>query len=89
MKLAKVVGNVVSTLKPEQFKGGKFLLINPIGIDEKTENDPEVALDMVDAGPGDIVLVMSEGNSVRQLLKTEKIPLRTVIVGVVDHFDLV
>jgi ethanolamine utilization protein EutN len=88
MKLAKVIGNVVSTLKPENFKGGKLLMVDPINLKEKSDNKPVVALDLVDAGPGDIVLIINEGNSVRELLKTDKIPLRTVVIGVVDHFDV-
>lgn len=88
VRLAKVVGNIVSTLKPDSFKGGKLLLINPIGLDEETDNNPEVAIDLVDAGPGDVVLVVNEGNTARQLLKTDKIPVRTLVVGVVDHFNV-
>jgi microcompartment protein CcmK/EutM len=63
MILAKVIGQVVSTMKLDIFKGFKLLLVKPIDIEEKPKGKSFLVLDTVQAGVGDIVLVMDEGNS--------------------------
>lgn len=90
MFVAEVIGNVWATRKHESLKGRKLLLVRPI--DPKTRKaiaDPVMALDAgVDAGPGDIVLVMDEGGSARQILKDSKAPVRTIVCGVVDEVSV-
>jgi ethanolamine utilization protein EutN len=94
MKLGRVIGNIVSTIKNESLKGSKLLLVEGIDLSgrrsssERRSSPPEVAIDRVDAGIGDIVLLIDEGNSVRQILGDEKVPARTLIVGFVDHYDV-
>jgi len=46
-----------------------------------------LAVDQVQAGEGDLVLVNSEGNGARQLIPIEKLPIRSLIVGIVDQVD--
>lgn len=88
MKLGRVIGSIVSTLKSESFKGAKLLLVERIDLQGKRSAPPVVAIDRVDAGPEDLVLLIDEGNSVRQLLQDERVPARTLVIGVIDHFDL-
>ncbi|MGQ9706192.1 MAG: EutN/CcmL family microcompartment protein [bacterium] len=86
MWLGRVVGDIVSTIKNEDFIGMKLLMVRQINMKTLTPfGSSTVAVDRVDAGVGDIVLVMDEGNSVRQILGKDRIPLRTVIVGKVDE----
>jgi ethanolamine utilization protein EutN len=83
MILARVVGNVHCSLKHPALRGYRLLRVIPQSGDDG--NGAElIAVDTVSAGPGDLVLVQSEGNSARQLLGREDIPTRQVIVGVVD-----
>ena len=88
MILARVKGNVVSTLKHPCFKGHKVLIVQPI--DEKGNDIGKsfLSCDTVQAGPGDTVLVQQEGNTARQLLGTKDDPFHSVIVGVVDKVDI-
>lgn len=84
MFLARVVGDVVATAKHPHLAGQKLLLVRP----EPTPGRPEpvtvIAVDTVQAGPGDWVLVADEGNAAAQVLAKSRGPVRTVIVGVVD-----
>ncbi len=85
MFLARVVGTVVSTHKNDRLEGKKLLLVQRLGLDDESDGSVEIiALDVVDAGEGDRVLVVQEGSSARKLFADEKIPVQAVIVGVVD-----
>jgi microcompartment protein CcmK/EutM len=88
MKLGRVIGSIVSTIKNESFKGCKLLLVEGIDLAGRRSSPPEVAIDRIDAGIGDIVLLIDEGNSVRQILGDDKVPARTLIIGFVNHFDV-
>ena len=85
MFLARVVGDVVSTHKNERLKGKKLLLVRRLDLEDGLDGSIEViALDVVDAGVGDKVLVVQEGSSARTVLDDPKIPVQAVIVGVID-----
>ncbi len=89
MYLARVVGDVVSTHKNDRLVGKKLLLVRKLGLDDAPDGSMEViALDVVDAGVGDKVLVVQEGSSARKIFQDEKIPVQAVIVGVVDSVDV-
>lgn len=89
MTLAKVKGNIVSTQKNSELVGHKLLIVHPIDLDNNYigKNDV-VALDFVNAGIGDIVLLVQEGKAVQQLLGHRKAPVHSVIVAVVDSIDI-
>jgi ethanolamine utilization protein EutN len=88
MFLGRVVGEVVATTKHPHLAAQRLLLVQP----EMTPGRPQlasvIALDTVDAGVGDRVLVADEGNAAAQVLRKPRGPVRTVIVGVVDETDL-
>ena len=89
MYLAKVTGSVVSTHKNDRLAGKKLLLVQRLKLDDVSDGSIEViALDVVDAGVGDKVLVVQEGSSARKIFNDERIPVQAVIVGVVDRVDL-
>jgi ethanolamine utilization protein EutN len=83
--LARVVGDVVATIKHPELHGRKLLLVQPLNRDGTPRGKPVIAVDVVDAGPGDPVLVLDEGNGAAQVVRRPRGPLRTVIVGVVDE----
>ena len=89
MTLAKVKGNLVSTQKNSYLIGHKLLLVHPIDLDNNyIGNKDVVALDMVDAGIGDTVLLLQEGKAVQQILGHRNAPVHSVVVAVVDSVDV-
>lgn len=88
MMIGKVTGTYVATQKNEQLRDKKILIVQPITPEGNASGREILAVDVVDAGVGDKVLLMSEGTSARQILENNKIPVHTVIVGVVDGVDV-
>jgi ethanolamine utilization protein EutN len=84
MILGKVVGNVVSTIKLPVYRGYKILIVQPVNDKEEPQGESVLALDTVQAGVGDTVLVIDEGNSSRLIMNNSTAPVRTMIVGIVD-----
>jgi ethanolamine utilization protein EutN len=87
MFLATVVGEVVATIKHPHLAGQKLLLVRPEPTPGRPQAPSVIAVDTVQAGPGDRVLVADEGNAAAQALRLPRGPVRTVIVGVVDEVD--
>ncbi len=85
MILGKITGNVVSTIKLGIYEGYKILIVQPIDPDGRARGDSFLAIDTVQAGPGDTVIVIDEGNSARQIIDDKMAPVRSVIAGVVDE----
>ncbi|MEJ2430669.1 MAG: EutN/CcmL family microcompartment protein [Deltaproteobacteria bacterium] len=83
MFIARVVGLVVSTMKYETLRSSKLLIVQETDVTGKVIGTPRVAVDTVDAGEGDIVLV-AEGSAARQTDITRDRPVDNVIMGVVD-----
>lgn len=88
MFIGKVIGTVVATLKHEIYKGHKLLMVKKLDPTFKPLKDYLIAIDTVQAGVGDIVLINDEGNSARQILNEENACVRSLIVGYVDSVDL-
>ncbi|HYE75340.1 MAG TPA: EutN/CcmL family microcompartment protein, partial [Blastocatellia bacterium] len=61
MLLARVLGNVVATHKNSRYEQGRIMLVQPIGPDGKPRGATVLALDSVDSGEGDLVLIVQEG----------------------------
>jgi microcompartment protein CcmK/EutM len=89
MYIGQVSGTVVATIKNELFHGRKLLVVGKLGLDGKPTSKYDVAVDMVQAGIGDRVLVLDEGNSARQIVDREPNgAIRAVVVGIVDEVTL-
>jgi microcompartment protein CcmK/EutM len=86
--LCRVIGPVVATVKHAAFRGYALLAVQPIAGDGTDMGGSLLAIDHAQAGAGDRVLVLREGNGVRQVLGSGAIPVRSVIVGIVDHTEL-
>ena len=85
MFLARVTGDVVATIKHPHLNGRKLLLVKPEPTPGRPQPPSVIAMDTVDAGLGDRVLVADEGNTAAQVLGMPRGPVRTIIVGVVDE----
>ena len=85
MKTCRVVGPMWASVKHPAYAGKALFVVQPVdelGADTGTSF---VAVDTVQAGVGDKVIVLTEGNGVRQILKQgDIVPIRSVIVGIVD-----
>ena len=88
MILGKVVGTVWATRKDEKLVGMKLQLVRHVDFDYKLKDAFVVAVDTVQAGVGDVVLVTS-GSSARQTSVTNNKPVDAVIIAVVDKLDVV
>lgn len=87
MFLARVTGEVVATIKHPHLAGRKLLLVTPEPTPGRPALPAVIAVDSVDAGVGDRVLVADEGNTAAQVLGLARGPVRTIIVGVVDAVE--
>jgi microcompartment protein CcmK/EutM len=85
--LAKVVGTVVATRKDPRLVSNKLLLARPMDPRGKAEGGYLVAVDTVDSGVGDTVLVVS-GSSARMAAGMKDCPVDAAIVGVIDTIEL-
>jgi microcompartment protein CcmK/EutM len=85
MTLCRVEGTVVATVHHQSFDRRKMLIVQPLDEHGAAAGESFLAVDMVQAGVGDTVLVNREGNGNRQLLGMGAIvPIRSLIVGIVD-----
>jgi len=87
MILAKVVGTVVATRKDERLVSSKLLVARPLDKTGKPDGNYLVAVDTVDAGFGETVLIVS-GSSARMASGLKDCPIDAAIVGIVDHVDI-
>lgn len=85
MILGRVIGTVVSTIKLDIYKGYKLLIVRPVDPEGKPSGKTVLAIDTVQAGTGDTVLVIDEGNSARVIIDDPMAPVRCVIAGIVDE----
>ena len=88
MIIGKVVSQLFATQKNKRFHGGKLLLVQPLDLDNNASGEVVLAVDAVDAGVGDRVLVVQEGWSANYLMGTSDAPVDAAVVGVVDRIDL-
>lgn len=87
MILAKVVGTVVATRKDERLVSSKLLLARPVNPAGTLDGAYLVAIDTVDAGVGETVLIVS-GSSARMAAGLKDCPVDAAIIGVIDHVDV-
>ena len=89
MYIGRVSGTVVATIKNELFESRKLLLVDKLDLAGQPTAKYDIAVDLVQAGVGDRVLVLDEGNSSRQLVDREPDgAIRATIVGIVDEVAL-
>ena len=89
MILGRVVGNVVSTITAPGYDSKKLLLVQPVDPSGKPKGKVYLAVDAMQAGAGDLVITMDEGNSARAILKEPKsFTIKLVIAGIVDKVSV-
>jgi ethanolamine utilization protein EutN len=88
MQVGRVVGNVVATQKNEKLQGSKLMLVQPLTLDGKPKGPVVLAIDGVDAGIGDRVLLVQDGKAAMQVLGRGLAGVDAAIVGVVDEMEI-
>ncbi len=88
MRCCRVVGPMWASVKHPAYAGHPLFVVQPLDEQGKDTGNSFVAIDHVQAGIGDKVIVLTEGNGVRQILgQGDVVPIRSIIVGIVDHVE--
>lgn len=88
MKVGKVIGNIWATRKEEKLSGFKLLLVQPLDVlDNSAAGAPLVAADIIGAGVGERVIVVS-GSSARNAAGDSSTPVDATVVGIVDDMEI-
>lgn len=85
MKIARVVGNVVSTIKDHKFCGHKLMIVEFIDLSGTPLGPREIAFDCANSGTGDIVLVNVDGGATKMFFDDNELIADWTICGVIDH----
>ena len=88
MKMGLITGSVNATIKHPVYAGHRLLLMKPTDPRGRPLGSAIIGLDTVQAGPGDRVLYMDEGNSARIILGDKTAPVRVVIMAIIDRVDI-
>ena len=88
MLICEVIGDIVSTVKNKHFTGKKLMIVQPLDLEGNAQGQAFLALDSVQAGSGDRVLVMQEGGSARIIFNDDEIPVQAVITAIIDGVDI-
>jgi len=88
MILGKVCGAIHSTINHRFYENRKMLVVDKLDLEGNPTGEYLIAVDRVDAGAGETVLVIDEGNSARGIVDDDMAPLRSIIVGIVDHVNI-
>jgi microcompartment protein CcmK/EutM len=86
MRLARVVGHVVSTVKEKTHTNYKLLIVEFVDQFGGATAERQIVVDGADAGAGDLVLVNVDGGAAKMLLKDKDIIIDNTICGVIDHW---
>jgi ethanolamine utilization protein EutN len=87
MQLARIIGRATSTVKHPALNGWRLLLVEPLDINGRPEGEPLLAIDALGAGRGDVVMLTSDGASVREMMGTNNTPVRWAVLGIADELD--
>lgn len=88
MFLGEILGTVVSPVQIPILNGQKLLLVRTLAPDGRRTGKTRIAIDKAQAGVGDRVLCIDEGNSARGIFKDPEGAVKTVVIGIVDYVDL-
>jgi microcompartment protein CcmK/EutM len=88
MFIGQVTGEIVSTINHPDYDNRRLLVVDRLDESGSASGGYLIAVAAIDAGVGQRVLVLDEGNGARQILGNAKAPVRSIVVGVVDSVDL-
>jgi ethanolamine utilization protein EutN len=86
MQLARIIGTATATVKHPSLAGPRLLVVQPLMADRTSpDGDPQLAIDTVGAGTGDITVITSDGRLLRDLLKSDTTPARWSTIALLDE----
>jgi microcompartment protein CcmK/EutM len=88
MLIGRVIGDVVATQKAPSHQGRKILVVQPLNLDGTDRGEPVLALDAVDAGAGERVLLATEGFSAMTAVGRPNSPIDHAVIGIIDAIEL-
>jgi microcompartment protein CcmK/EutM len=89
MLIARVIGDIVATQKDPSHNARKILLVQPLNLDGSDRGEAVLALDAVDAGVGERVLLSAEGFSAMTAVGRPNSPIDTAVIGIIDEVTLI
>jgi ethanolamine utilization protein EutN len=89
MLIGRVIGDVVATQKAPSHVGRKILVVQPLNLDGSDRGEAVLALDAVDAGVGERVLLAAEGYSAMTSVGRPNSPIDMAVIGIIDEVDLI
>lgn len=85
MQLARILGTATATVKHRSLDGTKLYVVQPLMADRTTpDGDPQLAIDTIAAGAGDLVMITSDGRLLREVLHAEATPARWSTIALID-----
>ncbi len=87
MTIGTVIGQIHSTINHPFYDSRRLLVVEKRLPGRQSAGDYIVAVDTVDAGVGETVLILDEGNGARQVLASTNGPVRSAVVGIIDRID--
>ncbi len=87
MQLARVIGRATATVKHPALEGWRMLIVQPLDIQGGADGGPLLAIDNLGARRGDVVMMTSDGGSVRDIMNSDNTPVRWAVLGIADETD--
>lgn len=85
MQLARIIGTATATVKHASLEGARLLVVQPLLADRvSADGDPQLAIDTVAAGAGDLVMITSDGRLLREVLRSDATPARWSTIALID-----
>ena len=84
MQLGRVIGHATSTIKHRSLNGWRLVMVQPVNVQREPEADPILAVDRLGSGPGNLVVLNTDGKAAREVVDDEKTPVRFWVGGIVD-----
>lgn len=85
MNLARVIGCATATTRHPALSGWRLLVVQPLGAAGQADGEPLLAVDPLGSRQGDRVLMTSDGKAVREMMGTNKTPVRWAVMGIADE----
>ncbi len=87
MKLGRVVGNVVSTLKHDAYQARTLLLVEPVTPDGTSEGPAKICIDYVGAGVGELVIMGGAPGVAKSVFELKVAPIKDLVMGIIDEVE--
>ena len=89
MLIGRVIGEVVATQKHPSHEGRKVLVVQPLNLDGTNRGDAVLALDAIDAGVGDRILLATDGWAASSAVGRPQTPIDMAVIGYIDEIELI